>query len=76
MEAHRIHGLDFGDDSRDGDEVVAVVHPGYVALGSVEGEDYEKEKIWAKAVVLLQEHDRNGDNDGADNDSDGDDEAW
>lgn len=36
----------------DGNEIVMVVQPGFVGLEREEWEDYEMEKIWAKAVLL------------------------
>jgi hypothetical protein len=55
MELHRIHGLDPDDDDKDGEDVAMVVQPGFVAKGNENGEEYDKEKVWAKAVVLLLE---------------------
>ncbi|KAI9777866.1 MAG: hypothetical protein M1839_008543 [Geoglossum umbratile] len=53
MEPHRIHKLEKGDQSKDGEKVGLVVLPGFVAFGNEEGEGYSKDKVWAKAVVVL-----------------------
>lgn len=54
MEPHVSYGLTGADESRfDGRRVQAVIQPAIVAYGNENGTDYERHKVWAKAVVLL-----------------------
>ncbi|KAF3938847.1 hypothetical protein ABW19_dt0206772 [Dactylella cylindrospora] len=39
--------------SRDGCPIAIVIQPGIVAYGNEEGKEYDREKVWAKAVVAL-----------------------
>ena len=55
MTAHRLHKLDDDDHRLDGKPIIAVIQPGIVAYGDNNGENYDKRKVWAKAVVLVDE---------------------
>lgn len=49
IEADRSHRMDGKDDSRDGERIRMVVHPGFFSL---ENED-KGESVWAKVAVIL-----------------------
>jgi hypothetical protein len=51
MEAYR--SLRNTDTSRDGAKVKMVVQPGFSDFGNEDGERYDQEKIWGKAVVYV-----------------------
>jgi hypothetical protein len=52
MQAHPLHKLDDpSDHSLDGRQVSLVVHPVVVRVGTHDGESYEQERVWVKAVV-------------------------
>ncbi|KAK2755734.1 hypothetical protein FQN54_005884 [Arachnomyces sp. PD_36] len=53
MTAHRLHQLDDDDHRLDGKPIIAVIQPGVVAFGDNDGENYEKYKVWSKAVVMV-----------------------
>ncbi|KAK6347333.1 hypothetical protein TWF696_007402 [Orbilia brochopaga] len=55
VQAHALHHLSRPGKthSRDGDPIAMVVQPEIVAYGNEEGEEYDKEKVWAKAVISL-----------------------
>ncbi|KAF3937230.1 hypothetical protein ABW19_dt0207717 [Dactylella cylindrospora] len=54
MRAHSIHLLEInGENSRDGASIAMVVQPEIAAYGNEEGEDYDKERVWSQAVVML-----------------------
>jgi hypothetical protein len=55
MTAHRLHHLDEDDKSLDGNKALAVIQPVILAHGNEEGENYDKWKVWSKAVVLVEE---------------------
>lgn len=53
MSAHRLHQLDEDDESLDGRRVLACMQPAVLAFGNESGENYDTDKIWASAVVLV-----------------------
>ncbi|KAF7507830.1 hypothetical protein GJ744_009994 [Endocarpon pusillum] len=53
IEAHPALHLEEGDAKMDGSPIEMVVQPAVLAWGNEEGEDYDKYKVWAKAVVWL-----------------------
>lgn len=55
METHPLHSVDLDDDPEalDGREVVLLCNPAVVAFGTADGKDYDKTKLWRKAVVWL-----------------------
>jgi hypothetical protein len=53
MEAARAVRLEESDSGLDGRPIPVVVQPLIVAYGTPEGKDYEKRKIWSKAVVWV-----------------------
>ncbi|KAK6509694.1 hypothetical protein TWF481_004425 [Arthrobotrys musiformis] len=56
VRAHNIHRLERkGEHSRDGAAIAMVVRPEIVAYGNEEGEEYDKERVWTKAIVMLGE---------------------
>lgn len=55
MTAHRLHHLDEDDDRLNGKKVLAVTQPAIVAYGNEDAENYDRGKVWAKAVVLIDE---------------------
>ncbi|KAK6501048.1 hypothetical protein TWF506_003803 [Arthrobotrys conoides] len=56
VRAHNIHRLETkGEHSRDGAPIAMVVRPEIVAYGNEEGEEYDQERVWTEAVVLLGE---------------------
>jgi hypothetical protein len=55
MRAHRLHQLDEDDDRLNGKNVLVVIQPLVVAYGTEDAEDYDKEKTWARAIVLIEE---------------------
>lgn len=54
MTAHRLHKLDEDDTRLDGRKVVLCVQPAVLAFGDGNGEAYDRSKVWAKAVVLVE----------------------
>ncbi|KAL2864834.1 uncharacterized protein BJX67DRAFT_373643 [Aspergillus lucknowensis] len=55
MTAHRLHHLDEDDEQLDGHEVVLMTQPLGLAWGDENGENYDQNKIWAKATVCVAE---------------------
>jgi hypothetical protein len=56
MTPHRLHHLDDDDEnSLDGNKVLAVIQPVILAYGNEDAENYNKWKVWSKAVVLVKE---------------------
>lgn len=55
MTAHRLHRLDEEDDRLDGREIVAIIQLAVFARGNEDAENYDKWKVWAKAVVLVND---------------------
>jgi hypothetical protein len=54
LQAHRLYKLDDPSDrSLDGRLAKILVHPAILALGSHEADHYDREEVWAKAVVWL-----------------------
>lgn len=54
MTAHRLQHLDEDDTRLDGRKILMCIQPAVLAFGNEDGEDYDKSKVWAKAVVLLE----------------------
>ncbi|KAL2862594.1 uncharacterized protein BJX67DRAFT_295736 [Aspergillus lucknowensis] len=54
MSAHRLHHLDEEDTALDGKKVLLVVQPAIIAYGSENAEHYDRYKVWAPAVVLVE----------------------
>jgi len=54
LKVHMVNQLTRRPHSRDGDPIALFVQPEIIACGNEEGEDYDKEKIWCKAVVALK----------------------
>jgi hypothetical protein len=52
MEWDRVYRLNPGDSRKDGDEIMIVVQPGFVAVEHQDGLMFPKEKVWSKAVVF------------------------
>lgn len=56
ISAHAIHRLDDEEDTRlDGQPVIAIIQPAVLAFGNDNAEHYEQYKIWAEAIVLIDE---------------------
>ncbi|EFR01013.1 hypothetical protein MGYG_04015 [Nannizzia gypsea CBS 118893] len=55
MVAHRLHHLDEDDSRLDGKEVLAIIQPAVVAFGNENAENYDKGKVWSRAIVLVDE---------------------
>ncbi|KDB20986.1 hypothetical protein H109_07065 [Trichophyton interdigitale MR816] len=55
MIAHRLHQLDEGENKLDGKEILLIIQPAVVAFGNEDGENYDKQKIWSPAIVLVNE---------------------
>ncbi|KAK8160317.1 hypothetical protein BKA80DRAFT_274795 [Phyllosticta citrichinensis] len=57
MKADRLHKLDEDeeDTSIDGSKVKIVLSPTVLASGNSQGEDYDSQRVIAKAVVYLEE---------------------
>lgn len=56
MSAHAIHLLDDEEDTRlDGQPVIAIIQPAVLAFGNDNAEHYEQHKVWAEAIVLIDE---------------------
>ncbi|KAK6527307.1 hypothetical protein TWF281_010493 [Arthrobotrys megalospora] len=55
VQAHALHHLSRPGKthSRDGDPIYMVIQPEIVAYGNEDGSEYDKEKVWARAVVAL-----------------------
>lgn len=54
--AHALHHLDDDDDTRlNGQQVLLIVQPALIAFGNDDAEHYEQHKVWAKAMVLVDE---------------------
>lgn len=54
MTAHRLHHLDEDDKRLDGRKILLCIQPAVLAFGNENGEHYDKSKVWAKAVVLVE----------------------
>ncbi|KAF4626121.1 hypothetical protein G7Y89_g12043 [Cudoniella acicularis] len=52
MELDRVYRLDAGESGKDGDDIMIVVQPGFVAIDNEDGQMFPKEKVWSKAVVF------------------------
>jgi hypothetical protein len=55
VSAHALHRLDEEDTKLDGKRVLAVIQPALLAFGNDEAEHYDQHKVWAKAIVLIDE---------------------
>ncbi|KAK4892652.1 hypothetical protein LTR27_008928 [Elasticomyces elasticus] len=56
MQAHPLHKLDDPDDHRlDGRPVKLLLHPAVLRIGTHDAENYHESRVWAKAVVWLNE---------------------
>ncbi|KNG88769.1 hypothetical protein ANOM_002795 [Aspergillus nomiae NRRL 13137] len=56
MSAHALH-RPRGDDTRlDGKNALIIVHPAIVAFGNEYAEHYDLCKVWAKGIILVDEH--------------------
>ncbi|KAE8553648.1 hypothetical protein TMatcc_006902 [Talaromyces marneffei ATCC 18224] len=56
MSAHAIHRLDDEEDTRlDGHSIIAIIQPAVLAFGNDDAEHYEQHKVWAGAIVLVDE---------------------
>ncbi|QKX58878.1 uncharacterized protein TRUGW13939_06006 [Talaromyces rugulosus] len=53
--AHALHRLDEEDTRLDGKQVLVVIQPALLAFGNDEAEYYDQHKVWAKAMVLIDE---------------------
>jgi hypothetical protein len=53
MQAARVVRLEENDARLDGRPIPIVVQPLIVAFGTPDGKDYQKRKIWSKAVVWV-----------------------
>jgi hypothetical protein len=53
--AHALHRLEEEDVRLDGKQVIAVIQPTLLAFGNDEAEHYDQHKVWAKAMVLIDE---------------------
>jgi len=55
MDAHSLHfhALENDEKALDGKEVLQVISPAVVVTGTADGNDYTRETVWAKAVVLM-----------------------
>ncbi|KAL2827785.1 hypothetical protein BDW59DRAFT_171226 [Aspergillus cavernicola] len=55
MSAHRLHQLDEDDQKLDGNKVMLFVQPAILAFGTENAEDYDRGKVWAPAIVVVDE---------------------
>ncbi|RDW74280.1 uncharacterized protein DSM5745_06942 [Aspergillus mulundensis] len=55
MHAHRLHRLEDDDPRLDGHRVAIITQPLILAWGDENAENYENSKVWAKAVVCVDE---------------------
>lgn len=55
MSAHAIHQLDEEDTRLDGQPIIAIIQPAFLAFGNDNAEHYEQHKVWAEAIVLIDE---------------------
>lgn len=55
LSAHRLHQLDEEDLKLDGKKTLLVVQPAIIAFGSENAEYYDRSKIWAPAIVVVDE---------------------
>ncbi|GAM36664.1 hypothetical protein TCE0_018r05929 [Talaromyces pinophilus] len=55
MSAHAIHLLDEEDTQLDGQPVITIIQPAVLAFGNDNAEHYEQHKVWAEAIVLIDE---------------------
>ncbi|KAL4952076.1 hypothetical protein BDW69DRAFT_195934 [Aspergillus filifer] len=55
VRAHRLHKLDEDDHKLDGKKIVLFVQPAFLAFGSENAEHYDQYKVWASAVVVVDE---------------------
>lgn len=55
MSAHRLHQLDEDDPKLDNKKTLLVVQPAIIAFGSENAEYYDRSKIWAPAIVVVDE---------------------
>jgi len=56
MTAHRLHHLDEDDKRLDGRKILLCIQPAVLAFGNENGENYDKSKVWAKAIVLVEDN--------------------
>ena len=56
MTAHRLHHLDEDDNRLDGRKILLCTQPAVLASGNENGENYDKSKVWAKAIVLVEDN--------------------
>ncbi|KAH8702221.1 hypothetical protein BGW36DRAFT_372417 [Talaromyces proteolyticus] len=55
MSAHRFHRLDEEDTRFDRQPILVIVQPALIAFGNDNAESYDQHKVWAEAVVLVDE---------------------
>jgi hypothetical protein len=56
MDAHPLHGLYDGDETRlDDHRILMVISPVILAMGNSDGENHMQYRVWAKAIVWLEE---------------------
>ncbi|KAE8352261.1 hypothetical protein BDV28DRAFT_4764 [Aspergillus coremiiformis] len=56
MSAHTLHRHHGNDTRLDGKNGLIVVHPAVVAFGNEYAEHYDLCKVWAKSIILVDEH--------------------
>ena len=55
MTAHRIHHLDEDDKRLDNRKIILCIQPAVIAFGNGNGEAFDESKVWAEAVVLVED---------------------
>ncbi|KAE8141384.1 hypothetical protein BDV38DRAFT_296891 [Aspergillus pseudotamarii] len=56
MSAHALHRQHGNDAKLDGKHALIIVHPAIVAFGNEYAEHYDLCKVWAKGIILVDEH--------------------
>ncbi|KOC08107.1 hypothetical protein COH20_007520 [Aspergillus flavus] len=56
MSAHALHRQHGNDAKLDGKNALIIVHPAIVAFGNEYAEHYDLCKVWAKGIILVDEH--------------------
>lgn len=56
MSAHALHRQHGNDAKLDGKNALIIVHPAIVAFGNEYAEHYDLCKVWAKGIIIVDEH--------------------
>lgn len=57
VEAHTIVDIEQNNHDWDGNPIDLVIQPAIIAYGNERGENYDKSKVWSKAIVWMEKQD-------------------